>query len=129
VLALAAPTTALAVGHSAGTSACAQAKHRFVDAESATVTAGVISVKAHPATFHCGGEDDGHYNVSKTKETLTVKADAVITVFKNPENPSKSITVMASALPHWLKHNKSEPIYRLAGPKDAVTKLTEQFHP
>jgi hypothetical protein len=129
VTALAAPATAASASQAAGGSTCAQAKHRFVAADSATVKGSVIKVSAHKAKFHCGGEDDGHYTTSKATETLTVSSKAKVTVFKSPEDPSHSKTVKATALPHWLKKNASEPIYRIAGPKRKITKMTEQFHP
>jgi hypothetical protein len=125
--ALTAPATAMAENHSSA--ACAQAKHRFVEAEHATVNGSVIKVSAHKAKFHCGGEDDGHYSTSKATETLTVSKSAKIIVFKNPEDPSDSKTVKATALPHWLKKNASEPIYRIEGPKHKISRMTEQFHP
>jgi hypothetical protein len=127
--ALALPASAASTGHAAAGKTCAQAKHRFVEADSATLKGSVITVTAHKAKFHCGGEDDGHYSVSKATETLTVSSKATITVFKKPENPSVSKTIKATSLPHWLKKNAAEPIYRIAGPKTKITKMTEQFHP
>jgi hypothetical protein len=122
-------STAVAGVHHGSASTCAHAKHRYVDAKSATVKAKVITVHTHPATFHCGGPDDGFYKIAHRSETLTVKSDAVIKVFQVPESPTGRKTVKASKLPHWLKHNKSEPIYQIAGPVSAITKMTEQFHP
>jgi hypothetical protein len=129
ILALAAPASLASAKPATHTPACAQAKHRFVDAESATVNGSVIKVVAHKAKFHCGGPDDGHYSTSKPTETLTVSKTATITVFKSPEDPSDSKTVKATSLPHWLKKNSSEAIYRIEGPKTKITKMTEQFHP
>jgi hypothetical protein len=118
-----------AVGAAGHQPACAQAKHTFISAVTATVSAKKIVVHGHPATFHCGGPDDGSYRTKKATETITVLRSATITVFKQPENPSVTWKVSASALPHWVKHNRSEPIYRIAGPKAAITAMTEQFHP
>jgi hypothetical protein len=125
----AAPTTALAAGQASHAAACAQAKHRFVEADSATVSGKTVTVNAHHATFHCGGEDDGHYDVTKAKLTLTISSKAVIKVYRHPENPSVYLTVKASKLPHWLKVNRSEPIYQIKGPKHGITAMTEMFHP
>jgi hypothetical protein len=129
IAAFAAPATAASAARAAHTPACAQAKHRFVEADSAKVSGSVIKVKAHKAKFHCGGEDDGHYTTATATETLTVSKKATITVFKSPERPSVSKTIKATALPHWLKKNSSEPIYRIAGAKHKITTMTEQFHP
>lgn len=110
-------------------SGCAQADHRYVRATTATTTGGVTTVRAHPATFHCGGPDDGHYTVSHTTETLTLHANSVVEIFRNPENPSSYTRVKASALSRWLKRNDSEPIYRISGRRHHVTRMIEQFHP
>jgi hypothetical protein len=129
VSALAAPAAGAATGRPSAEPGCAQAKHRFVEAESATVKGKVIKVKGHKAKFHCGGEDDGHYTASKPTETLRISSKATVTVFKTPEDPSDTRTIKATALPHWLKKNASEPIYRITGPKTKITTMTEQFHP
>jgi hypothetical protein len=129
VAALAGPATAAAAGHPTGGSACAQAKHRFVDAKHATVKGKVIEVTGHKAKFHCGGEDDGHYTTSKATETLRISSKATITVFKSEDDPSDTRTIKATALPHWLKKNAAESIYRISGPKTKITSMTEQFHP
>jgi hypothetical protein len=127
--ALAAPATAASATRDTHSPACAQAKHRFIDADTATVKGAVIKVIAHKAKFHCGGEDDGHYTASRPTETLRISKTATITVFKHPEDPSDPKTVKATALPHWLKKNSVEPIYRIEGPKSKITTMTEQFHP
>jgi hypothetical protein len=129
VAAVAAPAAGASAARAGHSPACAQAKHRFVEADSATVKGSVIKVTGHKATFHCGGEDDGHYSTAKATETLRVSKTATITVFKNPEDSSRTKTVKATALPHWLKKNSSESIYRIEGPKSKITKMTEQFHP
>ncbi|HEX3824850.1 MAG TPA: hypothetical protein VHV79_10340 [Mycobacteriales bacterium] len=129
IAAFAGPATAAPTSRAAHSPACAQAMHRFVEADRATVSGSVVKVSAHKARFHCGGEDDGHYTTAKATETLRVSKKAIIRVFKSAENPSNSRTIKATALPHWLKKNSSEPIYRIAGPKHKVTRMTEQFHP
>jgi hypothetical protein len=120
---------AAAAVHLSRVGSCAQAKHTFIDAKSATVHGHLVKVKAHPATFHCGGEDDGHYSVSRRSVTITLRSSAVVTVFKSPEDPSDTRTVKPSALVHWLKKNKVEPIYRIVGADTDVRKMSEQFHP
>jgi hypothetical protein len=133
VLALAAGSLAagpaVAAAHPDRVGGCAQAKHKFVEAKSAEVAGHRVKVKGHPATFHCGGEDDGHYSVSSRSVTITLRSSAVVTVFKSPEDPSVTKTIKPAALVHWLKKNKSEPIYRIVGADANVTTMSEQFHP
>ncbi len=124
---------AVAYGASAaaapGSPSCAAAHKTYAKAKSAQNQNGVTVVKAHPATFHCGGPDDGSYHAKKAKEVLTLQSNAVVKVFKNPEDPSTLMRVPPSKLPHWLKHNASEPFYRIWGTPADVTKMVEKFHP
>jgi hypothetical protein len=120
---------AAAAAHPGRVGGCAQAKHKFIEAKSATVHGHLVKVKAHPAKFHCGGEDDGHFSVLRRNVTITLRSSAVVTVFKSPEDPSVTKTIKPAALAHWLKKNKSEPIYRIAGAETDVTTMSEQFHP
>jgi hypothetical protein len=123
------PATAVAAATSGTAVACAQAKHHYVDAKSATLNGKLVKVKGHRATFHCGGEDDGFYTAAKSTETLTLHQSAVVKVFKNPEDPSGYKQVQPSALRYWLKHNKSQSIYRVTGHHSDITKLVEEFVP
>jgi hypothetical protein len=79
------------------------------------------------ATLHCGGDDDSSYVTGK-QVTLTIRGDSDVRVWRMPENPSAGTrTVPATALPIWLKRNRSEPIYKITS--SGTTKLVEQWHP
>jgi hypothetical protein len=109
---------------------CAQAQHRFFDATSATTAGGTTTVAGHKARFHCGGPDDGNYQVEKRNRTITLDAHATIKVFNNPQDPSQGYrTVKPAQLERWLKKNSAEPIYRIGGPSTDVIRMVEQFHP
>jgi hypothetical protein len=126
---LAGPAVALAADATSGHATCEQAAHRYVEAVAARNHHGVTTVTAHPATFHCGGPDDGHYAVSTSSETLRLHAAAVVKVFHRANDPSAYQRVKPSALPRRLQRNSAEPIYRISGHRRHITRMTEQFHP
>lgn len=103
--------------------------HRYVDAASATVKPHRVIVTGKHSKLVCGGPDDSSY-VDGSAVTLKVLRSATIRVWKVPADPSQGMrTVAATALPHWLRKNRSEPIYKIHGPADGVTKLVERWHP
>ena len=101
----------------------------YVEAVSATVSNGAVLVHGKRATLHCGGPDDSSYRTHE-RITVTMTPSATAVVWKKPADPSAgTLTIAASKLPTWLKRNRSEPIYRIHGPKTASTQLVEQWHP
>ena len=116
-------TTASAADHSCGPA------HRYINAKSATVTAHRVVITGKRSTLVCGGEDDSHYSdggplTVKLLKTATVK---VWNAYADPSQGRR--TIAAIDLPHWLKKNAGEPIYKIHGPSGGVTKLVEQWHP
>ncbi|HWC34454.1 MAG TPA: hypothetical protein VG650_06455 [Mycobacteriales bacterium] len=107
---------------------CAPA-HRYIDAKSAKVTPHRVVVYGHHAKLVCGGPDDFGFDTGGSA-VLRVLKSAKIKVWKMPGNPSDGMRkVAATDLPHWLKKNRSEPVYKIHGPSDAVTSLVEKWHP
>ncbi|HVV74842.1 MAG TPA: hypothetical protein VHC43_02325 [Mycobacteriales bacterium] len=103
--------------------------HTYIDAEHATVKAHRVVVTGKAARLHCGGPDDSSY-ITGSATTVKLLLTATVKVWKMPEDPSQGTkTVSATKLPHWLKVNRSEPIYKVHGPSHAVTKLVEEWHP
>lgn len=101
----------------------------YIDPATATVTAHSVVIKGRRATLHCGGPDDSFY-VLHEAFTLRMLRSGTVTVWNKPADPSKGTRkVAATALPMWLKRNRSEPIYRFTGPRTGVTKLVEEWHP
>jgi hypothetical protein len=103
--------------------------HRYIEAKSATVKAHRVVVTGNRATLVCGGDDDSHFDGGKPL-TLRVLKTATVKVWKMPADPRQGrMTVTGVDLPKWVERNRSEPIYRIHGPSDAVTRLVEQWHP
>lgn len=104
--------------------------HSYIVAKTAAIGSnGVVMVDGRSATLKCGGDDDSSY-VSGRKLSLTMASAATVRVWRMPEDPSKGTrTVPASALPKWLKKNYAEPVYKIIGPNDGVTRLVEEWHP
>ena len=121
--------TVAAAQPAASAGSCGPA-HRYVDAHSAKVLPDdVVQVKGKSATLRCGGPDDSSY-VDGKSITLTLTSAATVKVWKTPEDPDGGTrTVPGTALPKWLKKNRSEPIYKITGPSSGVTKLVEEWHP
>lgn len=121
--ALPAATAQPAADHSCGPA------HRYVDAKTATVKAHRVVLSGRRAVLVCGGDDDSHFDGGRPL-TLRVRKTATVKVWKVPEDPSQGMkTVTATDLPKWVKRNRSEPIYKIHGPSDGVTRLVEQWHP
>jgi hypothetical protein len=113
---------------SAGTCA-AFAKHHFVEALSAKNDGSLTRVTAHPAKFICGGPDDGHYKVNENKLVkLTLHSGAKVEVLRSASRPTHH-SLPPTRLPHRLRHDKSERIFKVTGHRSDVTKLVEEFHP
>jgi hypothetical protein len=113
---------------SAGTCA-AFAKHHFVEALSANNDGSLTRVTAHPAKFICGGPDDGHYKVNENKLVkLTLHSGAKVEVLRSASRPTHH-SLPPTRLPHRLRHDKSERIFKVTGHRSDVTKLVEEFHP
>jgi hypothetical protein len=105
------------------------AKHHFVEALSAKNVGSLTHVKAHPAKFICGGPDDGHYKVNEHKVvTLTLHSGAKVEVLRSASRPSHH-SLPRTRLPHRLRHDNSERIFKVTGHRSNVTKLVEEFHP
>jgi hypothetical protein len=112
----------------AGTCA-AFAKHHFVEALSAKNDGSLTRVTAHPAKFICGGPDDGHYRVNEHKVvTLTLHPGAKVEVLRSASRPSRH-SLARTRLPHRLRHDHSERIFKVTGHRSDVTRLVEEFHP
>jgi hypothetical protein len=110
-------------------SCAAFAKHHFVEALSATNDGSLTRVKAHPAKFICGGPDDGHYKVSEHKVvTLTLHSGAKVEVLRSASRPAHH-SLPKTRLPHRLRHDHSERIFKVTGHRSDVTRLVEEFHP
>lgn len=103
--------------------------HRYIEAKSATVKAHRVVLTGKKLTLVCGGDDDSHFAPGGAL-TLKVLKDATVKVWKVPADPSAGTkTVAATDLPKWVKKNASEPVYKINGPSDGVTRLVEQWHP
>jgi hypothetical protein len=104
--------------------------HRYIDVQSATEgPLNVVIVDGRGATLKCGGEDDSSYVPGK-KLSLTLAKTATVTFWKVPENPDGGTrTLRGAAALSWFKRNRSEPVYKITGPNNAVTKLVEKWHP
>jgi hypothetical protein len=125
------PAADAAAGVAASPSAsCASfAAHHFVEAVSAKNHGKLTRVKAHPARFICGGPDDGHYKVNAKKVIrLTLHPSTTVDVLKSADGTSHRV-IAASRLPHQLRHDTSERIFRVTGHRAHVRKLFEEFHP
>jgi hypothetical protein len=105
------------------------AKHHFVEALSAKNHGTLTRVMAHPAKFVCGGPDDFHYTVNEKKTVrLTVHAAANIKVLKSAGG-SSTRAIAPARLPHELRHDGSDRIFRINGPHTHINRMVEQFHP
>ena len=114
--------------HHAASQSCGPA-HRYIDAKSAIVKAHRVVVSGKHVRLQCGGPDDSSY-VTSSAVTLRVLKTATVKVWNVPEDPSQGThTVAATHLPKWLKRNASEPIYKIYGPANGVTRLVEEWHP
>lgn len=103
--------------------------HRYIDAASATVKAKRVIVTGKRSKLVCGGPDDSSYQDGGPL-TLKVLKTATVKVWRMYEDPSQGMkTIPATALPKWLKKNDGEPVYKIHGPADGVTKLVEKWHP
>lgn len=121
------PGLTAAAAHGA-TQSCGPA-HRYIDAASATVGAHRVTVTGKRSTLKCGGPDDYSY-VDGGALTLKVLKTATIRVWRMPDDPSQGRkTIAATDLPKWLKKNRGEPVYKITGPVNGVTKLVEEWHP
>jgi hypothetical protein len=105
------------------------AKHHFVEALSAKNHGTRTRVTAHPAKFVCGGPDDFHFTIN-TKKTvrLTLHPSAKVDVLKSAGG-SSTRSIAPAKLPHQLRHDGSDRIFRVIGPHTHVNRLVEQFHP
>ncbi|HWC33341.1 MAG TPA: hypothetical protein VG650_00815 [Mycobacteriales bacterium] len=123
------PGLVSASAHGAATAGSCGPAHRYVDAESAVAKAHAVVIHGKHATLHCGGPDDYSYVIGKAV-TLRMLMTGTVVVWKMPEDPSQGTrTIPATNLPHWLKRNAGEPIYKIHGPSNAVMKLVEKWHP
>jgi hypothetical protein len=103
--------------------------HRYVEAQTAMVKPHRVLLAGRHTTLVCGGDDDSSFQPGGDV-TLKVRKRATVKVWKVPEDPSQGRkTVDATDLPHWVKKNRSEPVYKIHGPADGVTSLVEQWHP
>jgi hypothetical protein len=126
-LSLPAATAATAAAHHPA--GCGSyAKHEFGVAFKARAKGNIVKVKLHPATFVCGGDNDGHFNVSPTKETVKLHHDTIVRVL-DPVGSSQHTTIDASQFPHWLKHEDDSKIYKINGPFHHVRRFVGQYRP
>jgi hypothetical protein len=128
--ALSSVTPAVAAGHTASGVGCREAKLHLIEAVSATTSGKDIVVKAHPVTFHCGGEDDGQNIVHNTKVVhVTLTSTTKLEILKDGGGSSAEKKLAPAKLPASLSHGPGFRIFALTGPKRHLTKMIEQFHP
>ena len=106
---------------------CANDGHKYVYGKSASAHGKNATLVGTFERFHPCGEDDGYFTSDKKTVTLTLTTASKITVINFKSGTRKRVT--AARFPHWFRKNKKYdyPIYRYAGPKSAVQKLSEHF--
>lgn len=123
---IAMPAATAASRHPAGCGS--YAKHRFGQVFKAHAVGNVVKVKYHPATFICGGEDDGHFIVATTKAVAKLHSDTVVKVL-DPPGQATMTKIDAAKFPHWLKHENDEKLYKINGPVNHVRRFQGQYRP
>jgi hypothetical protein len=119
-----APTTV-----TSATSACSAfaSGHTFLHLTRASENAdGTLTVTGVAATMICGGPDDFHYNFGPAAVTGHVLASATIAVLSSTLQPTP---IKLGKFPGYLASDMNVRVFTYAGPRTAITALTEQFHP
>jgi len=88
-------------------------------AQRATVTGNVVKL-------HCGGPDDFQFLVHGTRETVSLRTNAKITLL-TLEPAFYRATL--KELNNYLASDEDGNIFRITGPDSGATALTAMFHP
>jgi hypothetical protein len=102
----------------------------LVQGLSASVPGGaVIQIIGHPGYVRCGGPSDIAYLHHRRIENLTLAPGAEVRVVVVGSIHRHSRPIDPSNLRAYVRHHAESTFYRYAGPKDAITKLIELYHP
>jgi hypothetical protein len=102
---------------------------KLVQASSATTAGGVVRVVGHPGFVRCGGPSDIAYLHRGKVETLTLAAGVVVRVVNGEPTDPPTRLLSTAELRGYLQRHQWSNFFRYAGPRDAVTKLIELYHP